>query len=305
MNILLVDLSNTLSVGTHAYPEARNLKGFRVGGIFYTLMKIRTLCARNRLDAVIACVDTARCEWRRALAPEYKGQRDAARSEKDTELHYASVKQRKKAHRVLVPCGITVARADQWEGDDVIAALALYKFRKHNIVIASSDKDFHQLVDGNRVRVFDIYNDKFREPHPHYCLKRCLDPKVSDNLNGVGGIGPKTADKLVAAWSESRKHKPPTGFDGVNDFLAWCEAQKDSSKPAAAIVAQQQIVRRNWKITDMVSNGKACLGHIKYRRGVYDYKLMEKRCAFYNIRPVISEASVYAPFFASLKDPRA
>ena len=75
------------------------------------------------------------------------------------------------------------------------------------VVIASSDKDLMQLVDEDRVRLWDAMRDKvygvpevvakFGVPPSQLRDYLALVGDSSDNVPGVTGVGPKTAAELL------------------------------------------------------------------------------------------------------------
>ncbi|HSR35722.1 MAG TPA: DNA polymerase I, partial [Desulfurivibrionaceae bacterium] len=94
------------------------------------------------------------------------------------------------------------------EADDLIAsAVSRLKRHGHPVIVVSGDKDLLQLVtDG--VTVWDPMGDKFMDPAAvakkyHVGPEKLTDlfaliGDASDNVPGVPGVGPKTAEKLIS-----------------------------------------------------------------------------------------------------------
>ena len=93
------------------------------------------------------------------------------------------------------------------EADDIIASAALQLSRLgHKVIVVSGDKDLLQLVDDKIVvwepmkdRVMDIQavRDKYNVGPDQLLDCFSLIGDSSDNIPGVPGIGPKTAETLI------------------------------------------------------------------------------------------------------------
>src|SRR6185436_140660 len=100
---------------------------------------------------------------------------------------------------------------EQLEADDLIA-VAVQKAKEQGlrVVIASSDKDLMQLVDDERVMMWDAMRnrvfgtpeviEKFGVPPSQVRDLLALVGDTSDNVPGVPGIGPKTAAELLGQF---------------------------------------------------------------------------------------------------------
>jgi 5'-3' exonuclease len=309
MRVLVVDTNNVVARGTHAYPLPDNAKGLPTGGLYASVLMVQKFLAAEPHDAVIAAIDYGVPAFRKETCPEYKAQREANRDEEEQRRYAAYKAQVEIVHEVLVPCGVTTARAKGWEGDDVIAALALDRLRDHEVTVFSSDRDFIQLVDGKRVRMWDIHHGKFRDPDPHHTLKRCMDPKDSDNLDGVPGIGPKKADMIVEAWTMESRGKilesaAPDYFDG---FMAWVQKHAADGDPIGKLCGrvhnEQQKMRANWKCTNLRAVASDCNAVLKFRRGAGKAVRQDMQVAFkaYSLIPLITDFSAVWPTFARLR----
>lgn len=301
MKILLVDGNNQVSRMTAVYLNAMSPDKRPIGGVYGVVRAIRNQIAQQGYDAVILVIDHGIPQYRFDLFPAYKQQRKDARAKdpKQELIHARYKEQMDYIHEPLVAAGVVTARAKGWEGDDVIAALALEKFKDHKVTVMSSDKDFTALAS-ERVTVFDPISGDFRVEDPWYTLKRCLDPKDSDNLDGVPGVGPKKADALIERWL--RGSEPDKSISDVENFLAWCKRQKDD-KLCQQVYACAQTVRANYAITDMSKSAKDCLPHIKYRRGQFDKVKFKRICKDMGLMPILEDFSAMFPPFSRLTCP--
>ncbi len=167
-----------------------------------TLARVRSL--RSQYDHCAVCVDLP--PYRRAqLSPSYKGQREAIGAV-GREL-YAKTKQ------ALVDDGIAVLGAEGYEADDIMATLTAQLCarpvgKQVSVVVVSADKDMAQLVnDERRVTLLnwskDVLLDEtgvravFGVPPSKVRDLLALTGDTSDNIEGVRGVGAKTAALVV------------------------------------------------------------------------------------------------------------
>ncbi len=133
------------------------------------------------------------------LYAEYKATRQAAPSELNA--------QRQMVKEFCSIIGITQVERPGVEADDVLYSLA-QDFSKEGfkVILVTSDKDMRQCVDSSIV-IFDPFKDEFLDitavelrygiPLHKLAFYFALIGDSSDNIPGVRGIGPKTAEGLV------------------------------------------------------------------------------------------------------------
>ena len=114
-------------------------------------------------------------------------------------------------YKALDVMGIAHTETTDCETDDVLAAYARRYGHDIEIVIASQDSDFFQLIT-DRVSVLryrgehsvlcdiDYMRDKFGIKPCQYADFKSLTGDGSDNIKGVPGIGPKTAAMLMGQF---------------------------------------------------------------------------------------------------------
>lgn len=100
----------------------------------------------------------------------------------------------------------------EYEADDYIASFCEMYSKKFRIIIVSTDQDFFQLVNDN-ITVFNpngkngtIYtSNKIYEKlgiYPQQIVEyKSLVGDSSDNITGIRGVGPKTAQKILSIGS--------------------------------------------------------------------------------------------------------
>jgi DNA polymerase-1 len=202
MSVLLaVDGTNLLHRGYHALKETglSNPAGEPVWALHGLTVNIVKVLRTRRYDALVVCFDVrGGCPARRALNDQYKANRSAP----DETLRL----QLDAAPQLLRAAGVSVWTQDGWEADDGLASLAAWS-EQHNweCDIVSSDRDLYQVVsdgvhvvkpEGVRFDTRQVIDKTGVSParYPHMAAMR---GEPGDNLDGIRGIGPKTAAKLL------------------------------------------------------------------------------------------------------------
>lgn len=111
-------------------------------------------------------------------------------------------------------------RHPHFEADDVVAALARdWKNKGHDVYILTNDTDYLQLEEGIKLwkgtKGTKGSSDRLLTPKGEikrgleYLHYKALIGDSSDNIPGVKGIGPKTAEKIIKNGIDGwRKHEP-------------------------------------------------------------------------------------------------
>lgn len=165
---------------------------------------LNTLVKDHQPDGVIVVFDRREKTFRHEAVPEYKAQR-----EQQPDILYQQLEIIKE---LLVAFGIPVIDAAGFEGDDLIATIATQAEEQgSDLIVVTGDRDSYQLVKDPLIRVlynkrgvsdYALYDEAgiFERTgvtpaqYPDYAALRG-DP--SDNLDGVPGVGEKTAAKLI------------------------------------------------------------------------------------------------------------
>ena len=237
--LLIVDGHAYAYRAFHAIRELRGPFGVPTNAIYgfvKMLEKMRLALLPTHLQVVW---DGGLSPERLAALPDYKAQRppmpDDLRPQLDEIVTYLSA------------AGFASYRGDGIEADDYIASLARRAAEQGwNVVIASSDKDFMQLVSA-RIGLLNP-NDKTGAiwTRAQVAAKAGVEPEqvadwlalmgdAVDNIPGVPGVGPKTAAELLKQ------------FGSVSILLARLDEVK-SEKLRAALRAAESNVRRNLEL---------------------------------------------------------
>lgn len=243
-------MSRLLIVDGHAYAyrafhAIRNLRGpeGRPTNAIYGFVKmLEKMRAALEPAHLIVVWDGGLSAERMAALPGYKMQRPEMPADLQPQLD--------EIGDYLAAAGLASFCADGIEADDYIACVARRAAAAGwNVVIASSDKDFMQLVSG-RVGLWNP-NDKAAVvwSREQVLAKAGVEPEqvadwlalmgdVVDNIPGVPGVGPKTAAELLKE------------FGSVTALFARL-AEVRSEKLRAALQGSAETVMRNLRLVQL------------------------------------------------------
>lgn len=201
-NVYVVDAHSLIFQVFHALPEMSSPRGEQVGAVFGFVRDMLYLIEEKKPNALICAFDVSGPTFRDELYEAYK----AERSEMPADL----VSQIPKIERVLAALSIPVLTCQGYEADDILATVArICDEQGANCFIVSGDKDCRQLIT-DRVAVYNIRKNQvfdaaaLREdwgvaPDQVIDFQALVGDKV-DNVPGVPGIGPKTAQQLLEQY---------------------------------------------------------------------------------------------------------
>jgi DNA polymerase-1 len=240
-------LNRLLIIDGHAYAyrafyairEMRSPEGRPTNAIYGFLKMLEKMRQALSPSHLIVVWDGGLSAERMAALPEYKAQRPETPDE--LRPQFGAIREWLAAAGIADYCGEGI------EADDYIGSLArIAATAGWNVVIASSDKDFMQLVS-ERVGLLNP-NDKTGAiwTREQVFAKAGVEPgqivdwlalmgDAVDNIPGVPGVGPKTAAGLL------------NEFGSVSKIFERLEAVK-SEKLRMSLTASAEIVRRNLEL---------------------------------------------------------
>lgn len=248
-----------------------------IGGVVGLLKQIYYLSEQFAPSKIFLVWETGGGSPRRkAIYPEYKSNRakikkvfgkssdsgsikDLLRFDEDAKI--AQLTALNKILKLTPVCQVFVSET---EADDVIGYLVKEKFANINAdkIIVSSDKDFYQLLDDQSVKIYDAVKRELIDHntivqklniHPrNFALAKSMVGDTSDNINGVDGLGFKTASKRFPQLLSCDKDLQ------IDDIINECKIQINENKTKAKIyqkiINDEEIIRRNWKLVYLNSS---------------------------------------------------
>jgi 5'-3' exonuclease len=201
-NVYLVDASMYVFRAWHSMPdEFRDAEDWPVNAVHGFTRFVLELIERHRPSRLVFAFDIAlESNFRNALFPAYKANRDPAPEELRRQFGYCQDICRALGFQVLADAG--------YEADDLIGtALAHVRRLGHVGTILSADKDLAQLLGDGDLQWDYARNERWRADevkarygvHAHQIADYLgLTGDAIDNIPGVPGIGAKTAATLLA-----------------------------------------------------------------------------------------------------------
>ena len=218
--------------------DMANASGQVTNAVYGFTTMLLTLVKDHKPDGIVVVFDRPEPTFRHEAIPEYKAQREKA---PETLIQQLGI-----IRELLDVLGITWLEMPGFEGDDLIATMATRaEAEGRDVIIVTGDRDSYQLVRDPHVRV--LYNKRGVSDYALYdeagIVERTgvtpaqyadyagLRGDPSDNLDGVPGVGEKTAAKLISQYGD------------IESVVAAAESQTPKLK--AGLLEHGQRVIRN------------------------------------------------------------
>ena len=197
--IFLIDGSAYIYRAYHAISPLSTSKGVATHAVFGFISILRRLFKERSPRYLAVAFDSRGPVFRHELYSEYKANRPPMPADLAEQIPYIRQYVEAMNIRVLEQSGV--------EADDLIAsATRELRHLGQKVVIVSGDKDLLQLID-SETTMWDPMKGKVMDAaevvkkynvRPEQLLDCfALIGDSSDNIPGVAGIGPKTAEKLI------------------------------------------------------------------------------------------------------------
>tara|TARA_E500000331_G_C17231445_1_gene702828 strand:- start:424 stop:1374 length:951 start_codon:yes stop_codon:yes gene_type:complete len=270
MKTLLIDAMN-IFIRSYVVNPTMSDHGHQFGGALGFLKSIGSYSRRFNPDQVIVIWEGGGSPRRKALLPEYKAGRKPIRLNRseiyedipDTPENFNY--QVSAATKLISFTPIKQMYVGDCEADDIIGYLSKYSL-EGEVLIASSDKDFYQLLN-DRVSMYSPTRKKIirvenvldeHQIHPeNFATARSFVGDNSDNIDGLKGVGLKTLVKRFPSLNKSE-------FVSCDDIINKCRDLPSAShlKIHRSILEKSDIVKRNWNLMYLdISNLSA--DHVK------------------------------------------
>ena len=209
MKLLLIDGNSIMNRGYYALPsELTNSSGLHTNAILGFLNIFYKVYEEEKPTHIVVAFDVHQPTFRHLMYEEYKGTRKGM----DDELR----EQFPVIKELLDLMGITTVEKGGYEADDIIGTFSREADEKgYQVTILSGDRDLLQLATdkvlvripktkAGKTTVEDYYADGVKELYGvspiEFIEMKGLMGDTSDNIPGVPGIGPKTAEKIISEY---------------------------------------------------------------------------------------------------------
>ncbi|MGB5685390.1 MAG: 5'-3' exonuclease H3TH domain-containing protein, partial [Candidatus Electrothrix sp.] len=200
--VYLIDGSAYIYRAYHAIKPLSNNSGLPTHAVYGFTTILRRLLREKQPEYLAVAFDTKGPVFRHAISADYKANRPPMPEDLVPQIPYI--------HKIVAAYNLLSMAADDLEADDLIASAArLLVEQGCKVVIVSGDKDLLQLVSED-ITMWDPMNDRLMDVaavEEKYGLSPVqlldylsLTGDSSDNISGVPGVGPKTAQKLLAEY---------------------------------------------------------------------------------------------------------
>lgn len=200
--VFLIDGSAYIYRAFHAIKPLNNSSGLPTHAVYGFTSTLRRILREKEPEYLAVAFDTKGPVFRHKISADYKANRPPMPEDLVPQIPYI--------HKMVAAYKLLSMSVDELEADDLIASAArLLVEQGCKVVIVSGDKDLLQLVSED-ITLWDPMNDRLMDVaavEEKYGLKPeqlldylSLTGDSADNIAGVPGVGPKTAQKLLAEY---------------------------------------------------------------------------------------------------------
>src|SRR5438034_5054593 len=210
--LFIIDGSNNVYRSYFAIRNLTNSAGLATNAVYGFTQTLKKLLNDHKPDSIAVAFDIGSSKTRHEAFADYKKDRRPMPDDLVIQLPFVD--------EILDGLGIPKITVEEWEADDLIGSLACNaRDRGYDVVIATSDKDFFQLV-GDGIKFYHtgrevLYDAKgveevFGLPPQKVVDVMAIMGDAIDNIPGVPGIGEKGAKGLIQQYGS---------LDGVYEHL--------------------------------------------------------------------------------------
>ncbi len=206
--LLLIDGHSIANRAFYGLPDLTNSNGEHTGAIFGFINMMLKFIDDEKPDNFAVAFDLSAPTFRHKMFDGYKGTRKPMLPELKEQIP--------RIQEMLKAMGVPVITLEGYEADDILGTLSrIGEERGFDVTIVSGDRDLLQLAT-DKVKISIPKTKKTgTEIEQYYAAdvkeayevtpKQFIDVKAlqgdaSDNIPGVEGIGPKTAQKWIAQY---------------------------------------------------------------------------------------------------------
>jgi DNA polymerase-1 len=259
--IMIVDMLN-MYYRAYIVDPSLSTNGQPIGGIKGSLKILQKLCREVKPTKVFICWDGREgSSKRKSQNSDYKeGRKKPLRLNRDVivlneqEELQNKIWQQSRLMEYLNKLPVAQLMLEYTEADDLIAALCSH-YKDAQKVIVSSDKDFFQLLDDKTVLYRPVQKEVLNKKkivekfsiHPtNFTLARAMAGDKSDNIEGIGGVGLKSAAKRFPFLKEEKSYS-------INDLVEHSKerVEESSLKIYNSVLEKEDLLIENYKIMQL------------------------------------------------------
>ncbi len=264
-HLLLVDGSNLMFQMFYGMPSRIvNKCGVAIHGVLGFVGAFLRIVGMVKPSHVLVAFDGEHENPRTLLDDQYKANRPDFSAMQEEETPFS---QMPCIYDALDHMGVKRFETVHFEADDLIASYALdFHEKGGGVVVASMDSDFFQLVkasssganDGIEVLRYrgkqsivcdwGYVCERFGVSPDLYCTFKSLVGDASDNIEGVCGIGPKTAAKLLSQYGT------------LEEIVAHCSEIRPARIGEALKTCQERLLL-NHRLIELGANAPLPVGY--------------------------------------------
>lgn len=220
---------------------------------------VKSFAKSYKCEHIIVAADLGSSSYRKALYPEYKGNRQELR-DKQTEQEKEDFQEFYTEYLNALDCleyeDITVLKYDKVEADDIAAFIVKHKKELgiSTIWLISSDRDWDLLVSSDVSRFsYVTRKETTLDTWPYdvtvdeYISYKCLVGDSGDNIKGIKGIGDKRAVSLIKEYGS------------VFDIYDACPIN-DNKKFIAELNNNRELLMLNLELMDLLTYCDEAIG---------------------------------------------
>ena len=197
--LYLIDGSAYIYRAFYAVRHLSTSSGMPTNAVYGFVGMLSKILREKDPTHIVIALDAPGPTFRHDLSADYKATRPKMPEDLAKQIPFIK--------RLIGASGITTMEIPGYEADDIIGTLATWASGQGaKVVIVSGDKDLLQLLTP-QVQMWDTMKDevfgpaeveaKFGVPPAQLVEVMGLAGDSSDNIPGVPGVGPKTAQRLI------------------------------------------------------------------------------------------------------------
>lgn len=206
--LVVIDGNSIINRAFYGLPDLTTTDGRHTNAVLGFINILIRITTEEKPNYLAVAFDVKHPTFRHEMFPEYKGTRKGMPPELSEQVP--------RLKEMLAKMGVLTIECPGFEADDILGALAAKGKRDDKkVTLVSGDRDLLQLCNdevmvrlpkttrgGTEVEDYTPARvlEEFGVTPPHIVDLKGLMGDSSDNIPGVPGVGPKTAQKLLAEY---------------------------------------------------------------------------------------------------------